>query len=289
MPTLQRRNYCLTSWLEEYEYDNTTISYLISHRELCPDTQRLHHHIYVEFKKPMSLRAVKRVFNDQTLHVEPRNGNQQQAIDYVIKDTNEYPVIEFGVRKQQGKRNDILKAIDMIKQDQSNYDLIEAHPDIYVKYHKGLDKVRQVYDEYNSRTFRDVNVLVLYGTAGTNKTRYAYDTYGANNVYKLNTSDKGHVWFDGYSGQSVLLIDDYYGWIKYGDFLTVIDGYQYRADVKGGHTYARWRNVVITSNVAPETWYSVGLTPALNRRINKIIYRQLIEGEIVDEIIKGSD
>jgi hypothetical protein len=68
----------------------------------------------------------------------------------------------------------------------------------------------------------------------------------------------------------VLLIDDFYGWIKYGFLLKVLDIYPLRLAVKGSHAYACWETVYITSNKAPETWYAGGMTAALRRRIHSI-------------------
>jgi len=89
------------------------------------------------------------------------------------------------------------------------------------------------------------------------------------NIFKIDGDDT--LWWDGYQGQKILLIDDFYGTIKYGKLLNILDIYPLRLPTKGGHTYANWEKIYITSNDKPDKWYQKGLTPALERRLNTII------------------
>lgn len=91
---------------------------------------------------------------------------------------------------------------------------------------------------------------------------------GTQEYYILDQAER--VWFDGYEGEPRLVIDDFYGWIKYGMLLRILDGHQFRGEVKGGHIYGHWTTVIITSNKRPDEWYKDGLTPALARRINEV-------------------
>jgi len=75
---------------------------------------------------------------------------------------------------------------------------------------------------------RDIKVIVLWGDAGSGKTRFVYDNHKIEDIYKLNVNSNGALWFDGYESQSVLLIDDFNGWIQYRDLLTILDRYPYR-------------------------------------------------------------
>lgn len=91
-------------------------------------------------------------------------------------------------------------------------------------------------------------------------------------VFLLDQPGGNNLWFDGYDGQSVLIIDDFSGWIKYRFLLRLLDGYQVRLEVKGSHTWAAWTEVYITSNVPPEGWYERGAPPELLRRLDEIVY-----------------
>lgn len=260
------RNVVITSWANEIVYEASNASYIIYHREKCPDTGRLHYHIYVELSKRMRLNAIKTMFNDNTIHVESRRGTQKQAIDYVCKDENEYPIVEKGTRKKQGERNDIKAATRMIEDGKSMLEVASECPIVYVKYSKGLERYKMLQDASKTKAFRQVEVLVYVGAAGVGKTRRVLEEN--EDYYKLDCAN--NLWFDGYDGQSCLVIDDFYGWIKYGHLLNILDGYQLRLEIKGGFTYAKWNRVCITSNKPPNEWYAQGMTPALERRISSI-------------------
>ncbi len=84
-------------------------------------------------------------------------------------------------------------------------------------------------------------------------------------------------WWDGYTSQSVIIFDDFYGQIKISYMLRLLDRYPLRLPIKGGFTWARWTHVFITSNEEPENWWAGAQIPdvvraALDRRI-KVIKR----------------
>lgn len=79
------RNYCFTSW-NKLQYDTSKVKYICYGEELCPKTAKLHYQGYVEFYSPLRICAVKKIFNDDTIHLESRKGTKKQAIDYCKKD-----------------------------------------------------------------------------------------------------------------------------------------------------------------------------------------------------------
>lgn len=259
---------CITSFQEEINFDESRVTYIIYHREKCPTTGKYHFHIYVEFDKQYVFSTIKDIFNDNTIHIERRRGTVTQAIDYVLKDKNEFEPIEHGERKVQGKRKDLEVVYDAIRSGASLIDVADEHPATYIRNFRGIANVKFLTDQEKTQSFRAVETTVLHGPAGCGKTRYVYDQHGYTNVYKLDAGN--NVWFDGYNGQDILLIDDFYGWIKYGQLLNILDGYPLRLDVKGSHTWAYWTKVYITSNKPPAEWYSQGMTPALKRRLTNV-------------------
>lgn len=88
----------------------------------------MHFQGYIELTKVMRFTALKKIFNDNTLHIEPRKGTQQQAIDYCqkLESRVQEPVI-FGEPTQQGKRK---KCVDVIKM--SVKQIIEEDPIFYL-------------------------------------------------------------------------------------------------------------------------------------------------------------
>lgn len=152
-------------------------------------------------------------------------------------------------------------------------DVRESNPSDWVRYWRGLERVRSDVLRTESRKWREVHVVAWIGRTDTGKTRRCYATYGYDAVYALTRGNNG-VWFDGYDGEDVLLIDDFYGWIPYGFLLRLLDGHPVQVEVKGGFTHACWTKVVITSNRCMDRWYNlekIGSFAALERRINETV------------------
>lgn len=140
------RNICFTSYADILEYDKTKIKGLIAQREIGNKCKRGHWQGYVEFVSRHSFKQIKKIFNDNTIHLERRRGTQKQAIDYCQKDDTRLthiPRIEYGEFKQQGARNDIIEFVNHIEEHGYNKAIL-AMPEVYVKYHTGFDKYNQL-------------------------------------------------------------------------------------------------------------------------------------------------
>lgn len=223
---------------------------------------------YIELKNQMAFNKVRKWF---PWHIEQRKGSQQEAIDYCQKaDSRIDGPWEWGTRKVMGSRTDIKTAYAMVSTGKRKRDVAEAMPMVDAKYHRALDRYRSLVERDESKLFRELSVTVLYGSPGSGKTRYVVDQYP--DCYILNQPES-QLWWDGYEGEDVLLIDDFYGWIKWGGLLKILDGYCLRLAIKGSHTYAKWSKIFITSNDHPSLWYpNKGFKgTALDRRVHKII------------------
>lgn len=273
------RSFCLTTFkTENYEewkhvdIKKHKIKYLVYQQEICPETKKPHIQGYVEFvNQRTTMKTIKKIFNDNTLHIEVRRGTQTEARDYCMKaESQDKDPIELGKFVTSGRRTDIEQMYQSLKEGKSPTEIMDLYPSMYVKYHKAIDRCYNNLHQKEEGKYKDIQVNVLYGVAGSGKTRHVYDTEGTENVYRLTKSNSNNIWFDGYQNQKVLLIDDYYGWIKYGKLLELLDGYCQQLENKGGYTYSKWDKIYITSNVHPSKWYKKGLTEALARRINYI-------------------
>lgn len=178
------------------------------------------------------------------------------------------------LQDRQGYRTDWDKVTDMANAGDSTYSIINKFPN-KLPYINAINQYVMLAQEEIHKTtpFKKKNVEVLFGEAGVNKTRYVMDTYDnkeAGYVYKYNfsCSDTSKMFFDGYTGQKTLLIDDFKGQILPTVILDLLDGYKLRLNIKNGHAYAKFENVIITSNDAPQTWYRHGVRKNLHRRIS---------------------
>jgi len=224
-----------------------------------------HMHAFVVLKNAVTMKGLKRLWGDKC-HVEACKGSDEQNINYIKKDGSWW---QAGVKPVgQGHRTDLDRAGMEIVGGMSSEAVAYEDPGTYIKYHHGLKQLELVTQK--PPKWRDVVVEVYWGATGTGKTRKAMEENES--IYKMNTSTNGHLWFDGYTNEEVLLLDDYYGWIKFGDLLTILDGYPYRCEIKGGFAWAKWTKVIITSNKKPEEWYQYADISPLRRRINSELF-----------------
>lgn len=171
-----------------------------------------------------------------------------------------------GTMPKQGIRTDIHELRDACESAVALCDII-TKDDVVVplaKYQRFAQMVHTSALKARTREFRKLQVIVHWGKTGTNKTRIPYDK-GAF-VWEPSAPE----WWDGYDGEEILLIDEFYGQLKPARLLHLLDGYQLRLPIKGGFTYAQWTTVYITSNVPPEEWYKdipEQVKEALARRI----------------------
>ncbi len=210
------------------------------------------------------LSSLKKVNN--RAHYELAKGSTEANFNYCSKDNK---VWEYGDRNKcgQGKRNDLKDIVTKPIED-----IIRDHPDIYVKFHKGIkdltfQKDLKIINHYNNKLI----VSSIIGKPGSGKTRYVLDKHKPENVYILDAEDS-KLWFDGYNGQEILLIDDFYGNIKYSYMLRLIDKYHLKLQVKNGFVVSKWNKIYITSNNEIKHWYNnMSNIDALKRRINESI------------------
>lgn len=238
---MSHRDWCFTAF-DTIEYDEKFIKYICWGIEICPDTGREHKQGFVVLTKTARMPQVKRILGSDSVHIEPRRGTKEQARDYCFKEDGEK--FEFGTFEALTKEELFKKPKAFI---------VENYPEFYCRFHRVINENQPKGDKW-----RDVHVEWIWGEPGTGKTRQVMEL---DSVFKL---DYPYTWFDGYCGEDILLIDDYEeGAIRRGHLLNLLDGYRQRLETKGGHTWALWTKVYITSNRNPEKFWC----NALKRRV----------------------
>jgi hypothetical protein len=246
-----------------------------------------HLQMYVEFTNRMRWRAVKEIV--PRADIRPAMGSQVECLAYVVKqDSRICGPWTWGKPAKQGERTDIIMYTDAIKSGRTDYEILEEFPRELCKYPHHLQRVRSIMYRVRAHELYEQGVMrsavVLYGEAGSGKTRWVLDRYGAENVYMLSfgTGTKGSVWFDEYRGEKVLLLDDFYGQVKFDFLLRLLDRYPIRVQVKGGTTYLCVERVYITSNSKETYWYST--VPEMSRRA---LHRRITGSFLIPE--EGED
>lgn len=276
---MSKRNWCGTMF--DYKAEDLMklsspidgVIYHIFQHEICPTSGRLHLQIYIELYRAQRLSWVLK--NIGLCHWEGRKGTREQAREYCKKTDTRNPgtqPTEVGKWRIQGNRTDIGELVENIAPFEDITKLEDKEIVTYAKYCRFFEKVQRIKEQKASRKFRKLSVNVRWGKAGTGKSKAVLqnpDGSPRKDVYKMECNDET-LWWDGYNGEKTLVLDDFYGNIRYAHLLNLLDGYQMRLPIKGGFTYAMWDKVYITSNKHPRDWYAKGLTPALARRITNI-------------------
>lgn len=263
------RHYCFTAFEKPPEPLNILpLRYYVFKPEKCPTTGTLHYQGYAELARPIRYKAFCTLMGMSTkCKIFDRKGTRDEARIYCLKrETGCGEPVEWGDFEAggQGIRTDLADMLTFVKEGASKIEIIESNPVLYAKYRNTILDYKFEAMKQHTKKFRKLDVEVHWGDAGTGKTRWCVETYP--DAYKLDFDDT--VWWDGYEGEKTLIINDFYGNIKYSKLLDILDGYQLRLPIKGGFTYANWDKVLITSNKPPNEWYSIGMTPALSRRIH---------------------
>jgi hypothetical protein len=241
--------------------------YAIWQKESAPDTGTEHYQGYVEFSKPVRMSALRTALPGA--HYEVRRGSREQAREYCRKPDRIDGPWEFGTWSEvgQGKRSDLEAAITTLGRRNRPLDVAEDQPAVFVKFHRGLYELARV--RFRPRRRVDLKVYCIWGTSGAGKSRYVWDMWGTE-VYPL--ASQRPLWFDGYSGEKVLLIDEFQGVGEEGisrqNMLRILDIYPYMAPVKGGHVWAQWEKVYILSN--SDLGYMFSYPPELKRRVTVV-------------------
>lgn len=232
-----------------------------------------HYQGYCQFITKKRLNTLKTIIPQA--HWEVARGDVDSNKRYCSKEPRESGPFEYGVPTKQGQRVDLETFRDAILTGKSNLDLVMEFPREYFAYQRVIDTVRTA--NYSARTEKPT-VIVYWGGSGTGKTRTCFDFLGPDRTYVVSKPDNGRpLWWDGYNPtrHGAILIDDFYGWLPWSFLLQLLDRYPFQVEVKGGKIHFNSKNIFITSNTEPKTWYknipNDDMTPLL-RRIDEIKY-----------------
>lgn len=276
---MQSRRWCFTLNNPDGQLDfaDSRVRLAVWQLELAPETGTPHFQGYINFENNPRLSVVKAVIRGEP-HCEPARGTHEECVAYCTKEESRvegpwfYPD-EATVRgfSGQGARTDLAALAELVKQGKPMAEVAAADPATWIRNYRGLAMYNSLLHPPAMR--ESVRVTCMHGPPGIGKSTAAYHVFP--DIFPIPL-DKEALWFDGYTGQSAVLLDDYAGQLSISTFNRICDPFPFNAPVKGGFVAARWTTVVILCNADPCTWYRVFQYDA---QIIDAVYRRIGYGE----------
>lgn len=241
-----------TSYLETNPaWDPSKMKYLIYGNEVCPTTGRKHFQGFVYFKDKVSMKNAQKLLAIGNSHIESKlKDTQTSAIEYCKKEKN---FMEFGEIPSQGKRSDLIALKDSIVTGGITVDQICLEdPIAYHQYGRTLHKLEDITLRKKFRTEMTKGTW-YWGATGVGKSHKAFENYDQSRMY-LYRDDNG--WWEGYTGQEIVIINDFRGAIPYNELLQIVDKWPYFVKRRGREPCPFIsKHVIITSSLPPALVY----------------------------------
>ncbi len=224
-----------------------------------------HTHVFIACNNTIRFSTVKERF--PSARIDASKGTSQENRDYLLKEgkwekdkkkeTNLPDTFEeWGElpNERPGHRTDLADIMEMVKEGATNSEILESNSNILWNASK-IDYIRQVFllDKFKS-VYRNMEVTYIYGETGVGKTRGIMEKHGYENVYMVSSYKKNP--FDGYSGQDILLFDEYRSHFDTAEILRYLDGYPLMLPCRYNDKVACFTKVYITSNIPLEQQYN---------------------------------
>lgn len=211
--------------------------------EECPKTGTPHLQGYSYFKNEREMTYLKKLI--PRAHIERSYGSPLQNKKYCSKEGNFY---EFGDMPSQGHRTDMDELQETIKSGATLREIDEKHFTLFARYSKGIKESMAL--KLTEREDKP-RVIWLHGPTGCGKTKKVYDEFDRRDVYPK----EDHKWWDRYTQQKVILLDDFSALMEIKTLLRLLDRYPMVVETKGGFVDINSPYIVITCDYPPEKLY----------------------------------
>lgn len=265
------------NWFLTYSQNDSTKEAVVAHLESIDELQEYivcqekhkdggnHLHAYVKYKTGVKVKDVMK------FHIDAKGVKAQpcrscrDVIKYCTKE-GDY-LANFDVEKYQAKKGKVSSEV------LRTYTTIEALDAgiIGLNSMKAFEYARSL--AINPKEREDVCGLWYYGAPGTGKSRMARELFG-DDLY-LKSQNK---WWDGYVGQTSVLLDDLdKGGICLSHLLKIwCDRYACTGEIKGGQVSLCYERFIVTSNYSIKDLYGEDeeVVKALERRFKVVKFSE---------------
>lgn len=273
---MENRNWCFTSNNPDAQLLeclaaltpelNRHVKYMIFGKEVAPTTGTPHLQGYIVFNVVKSLKSVAKLLPRS--HLVIAEGDAEQNFAYCSKDGD---FVEVGVRPMSKKRKAELCGQATIDKwadaklcaEEGRLDDVPA--ELLIKYRSTLLKMRKQAPPPSLEG--DLQNIWIFGPAGSGKSRMAHDEHPGAYLKCVNK------WWDGYDGQSTVIVDDMDPFHKSLalEFKMWGQHQPFSAETKGGTLCIRPKKIVVTSNYSiDEVWEEQSTRAAMHRRYREV-------------------
>lgn len=231
-----------------------------------------HIQAYVYKKDKLTFGAVKSYC--ERGHIEVARGSVQSNIDYCSKNEGRLDgPYEWGQRPSQGKRTDLQNITVMLRSGKTVEEVLLSEDCKFVRVEQYVNRIDNLLGDRRLPE-RPPEVNIFWGASGSGKTRRVYGTFASEQIFSAEFN-AGVKWFDGYTRQPCILLDDWP--LEHADdsglyhfLLKLTDRFPLRVQIKGGWVSLNHSSIFITSNHPPASWFGGSGLRALARRITHI-------------------
>lgn len=243
----------------------------------------LHYHFLLEFKAPVALSTVVKLFGDGSgVHAEVAKGTFEQGKAYCTKASDRVAgaaVLEWGVAPTQGKRKDIDAVRDVLQSGGGMREL--AHVASSYQALKSGELMLKYFEV--ARDFKP-EIYWFHGSTGSGKTRRAFAMFEQK---RENPSDEAWIsgrnlkWFEGYDAHKFVIFDDFRkDFCTFHELLRILDRYPYRVETKGGSRQFLARTIVITCPWKPEVLFNTRSDEDIGQLMRRVDHVELFGEEV---------
>lgn len=230
---------------------NWNCRYVVIGEEIAPTTGTPHLQGYVEFNSSVMWKTVTNKKNKNYGFIDKwcQVSTKRCPIEYCKKDGKFH---EKGTPKHQGERSDLKEIADSIINGTKVDEICMEKPMTYHLYGRTLNKIEDLVMRKKYRTHVTKGIW-YWGSTGVGKSHKAYENFHPDTHYTL-PNDNG--WWDGYTQQETVIINDFRGEIPYNQLLQMVDKFPFSVRRRNREPLPfTSKTVIITSSLPPNLVY----------------------------------
>lgn len=245
--------FTLNNYTEE-EYESICLwkkpTYLVVGKEIAPTTGTPHLQGYVEFDNSVKGKYLKKFNSRISWRRRYKDSNAKACRTYCIKDGIFF---EKGEISKQGERSDLHSTRDAIANNETTVEqIVMENPYLFHQYGRTLQKLEDIANRKKYRTWQTKGIW-YHGETGVGKSHKAFENYDPTTHYVLQ-NDNG--WWDGYTGQKVVIMNEFRGQIPFEELLQLTDKWPHAVKRRAREPMPFLaETIIVTSPMTPQQLY----------------------------------